>query len=362
MLPVTIGVPQGSILGPLLFVLFVNDLPYCVKDPNLISTEEYNNHESEIILYADDSTLNTSHKEPDILQQNIQHDADLATQWIRDNELVCSGEKTKLLVIGTAANRRHKLEREGKILSIEVCGKTVKESSCEKLIGVIINNTATWRNHLHGFKNEEGVCQEPGLIKNLSKRVGLLRKIRSYLRDDKFNLVCDGMFNSKLIYCISVWGGVWNLPGVYDDKKRCNPTITLEDNRKLQVLQNSVLRLKTRLCKETPVSTLLAETKQLSVQQLTAYHYVLAVYKCKQAMEPEYMYNRLFPRNVVIRNFRRLTHQESRIDFELSLSRSSFFYRASRLWNGLQLEAKITEQVRTFKRLAKEWITKNIKH
>ena len=326
-LPVTIEVPQGSILGPLLFVLFVNDMPYCVKDPGLINRVEYNNHESEIVLYADDSTLSTSHTYPDTLQQNIQHDADLATQWIRDNELVCSGGKTKLLVNGTAVNRRFKLDRIDKVLSIQVCGKTVKESSNEKLIGVIINNKGTWRDHLHGFNNEEEGIKELGLIKNLSKRVGLLRNMRKYLSDNKFNMICNGLFYSKLIYCLSVWGGMWNLPNVLDDNRRCNPTITLEDNRKLQVLQNSVLRLKTGLCKETPVNTLLAEAKQLSVQQLTAYHSVLSVYKCKQSTQPEYIYNRLFPtnHNVGNRNLRTIDLQEIKIEFRLSLSRSSFF-------------------------------------
>ena len=99
MLPISVGIPQGSILGPLLFVVFVNDMPFCVKDQNLINEEGCDNHNSEVVLYADDNMPTTFHKDPGILQQNIQCDAILATQWIQDNELVCSVEKTKLLVI-----------------------------------------------------------------------------------------------------------------------------------------------------------------------------------------------------------------------------------------------------------------------
>ena len=133
--------------------------------------------------------------------------------------------------------------------------------------------------------------------------------------------------------------------------------MTLEDNKKLQVLQNSVLRLETWLCKETPVNTLLNEAKQLSIQQLTAYHSLLSVYKCKQSTQPEYMYNRLFGGNRVVR---RMPVQEIRIEFDLSLSRSSFFYRASKLWNAITQQAKDSDSVRIFKRLSKEWIKENI--
>ena len=333
-------------------------MPACVKDQNLMNKEGYDYHDSEIVLYADDSTSTTSHRNPDMLQQNIQCDANLSTQWIRDNQLVCSGQKTKLLIVGTAANRRNKLLRPNNVISIQVCRETVQETACEKLIGVIVNNNATWKEHLNGVKNDEENINEPGLIKDLSKRVGLLKHIRKYLSDKKFDMICNGIFYSKLIYCISVWGGVWNIPGILDDKRRCNPAITLENHRRLQVLQNVVLRLKTRMGMDTPVKTLLYEAKQLSVQQLAAYHSMLSVYKCKLSKQPEYMYRRLFPDrndNGILR------YNLIQIDYKLSLARSSFFYRASTIiWNALECDAKMASSVQKFKVLTKKWIKNNI--
>ena len=83
------GVPQGSLLGPILFIIFYNDFPD-IRDDGGTS-----------VLYADDDTDNVSHSNPDILEQMIQEEANKSTAWVHDNKLVCSGSKSKLLIIGT---------------------------------------------------------------------------------------------------------------------------------------------------------------------------------------------------------------------------------------------------------------------
>ena len=91
------GVPQGSLLGPILFIIFYNDFPD-IRDDGGTS-----------VLYADDDTDNVSHSNPDILENMIQEEANKSTAWVRDNKLVCSGSKTKLLIIGTKERRKSKL-------------------------------------------------------------------------------------------------------------------------------------------------------------------------------------------------------------------------------------------------------------
>ena len=74
-----------------------------------------------------------------------------------------------------------------------VCNEVKDENTSEKLLGVIVNNNINWKQHLHG--NDEN----PGLIKNLSKRIGILKCLRKYLPNNKFNQIVAGIFTSKLV-------------------------------------------------------------------------------------------------------------------------------------------------------------------
>ena len=81
-----------------------------------------------------------------------------------------------------------------------------------------------------------------------------------------------GMFSSKLTYGITVWGRIWNIPGSLDEEAlgRTSPSLTKDDLRKLQVLQNKCLRIVTNSDYKTPTSVLLDKTKLLSVHQQMA--------------------------------------------------------------------------------------------
>ena len=338
------GVPQGSLLGPILFLIFYNDFPD-VRDDGTSS-----------ILYADDDTDNVRHPDPDILEEKIQQIANNSTSWVHDNKLVCSGSKTKLLVIGTKELRKSRLSNHNKVLEIEVDGYKVKETESERLLGLIVNNTMTWKDHLYGNKENRG------LIPKLSQRASIIHKLSYIMPKDKLNTMAEGIFFSLLNYCVDIYGNVWGLPS-YDDKVRKSTAFRKEDNAKLQVLVNKVLRSVTGMDRDTPISVLATTSGKLSVQQRTALFTINSVHRSLTSQEPAYSYS-VFKnqRNPVENPEDNPRHQTNCkvVNCKLSISRGGYYYRGSRLYNQLPTSLIQTSNQSIFKKTAKQWVLDNI--
>ena len=318
------GIPQGSILGPLVFIIFGNDFP--------ASSEE-----GEAVMYCDDDTENASGDDPEEVKEKIQREADRATDWAQDNKMICAGGKTKLLLIGTKQLKRAKLNGPDKI-KIKVCGVDVEESESEKLLGLVINNNLTWSDYLHGEQWRTS-NNFPGLIPQLSRRIGLLKRVVHLMPAQRFKLVVNGLFHSKLVYCLHVFGNVWGLTP-NDETDRRYLAFTKLDNHRLQVLQNQSMRLLLGARKDEPTVKLLNETKSLSVHQLTAFSTLVSIQKVFHKQRPEYFFKKLeAARN---NNGVQSTRQSDslRLEGNLTLTRGGYLYRACTLWNNLPAEFK----------------------
>ena len=141
-----------------------------------------------------------------------------------------------------------------------------------------------------------------------------------------------------------------------DTTKRHSTAFRREDNRKLQVLMNKVLRLLTKRGRETPTSVLCQDTGMLSVHQKAAFSVICSIYKTLKNRKPTYNYERLRPREDLLHQY----SQCGRIDFKLTISRDSYFYRGSRLFNMLPSDIKNVKSLGLFKKQVKDWIIKNI--
>ena len=176
-----------------------------------------------------------------------------------------------------------------------------------------------------------------------------MKKLRRFIPDNKFKQIASGIFTSKLIYCITVWGGIWGLPNEPNEKRR-NTSISKESMRKLQVCQNKILRLISGKDFDTPTADLLAHCNELSVHQLVAYHSACQVYKISKTQLPTYHYKRLFNED----------ETDKTVDFNLAIGKSNFFYQSSKIWTSLPIEIKQSINIDIFKKKCKEWTKSHI--
>jgi hypothetical protein len=214
-----------------------------------------------------------------MLKNLIQQEADNSARWLTDNKLCVAGDKSKLLVIGTRQMRSQKLNET---MAIHVDGKEVVETVSEKLLGVIINNEMTWKHHLYGDDENEG------LIPQLSNRIGILRKLSSRMSQERLKLFASGLFYSKLSYCFKLFGNVFGLEK-YKEVNNKYQSFTTSDNNKLQVLQNTLNRMLTGVVYNTTTSDLIEQTDSLSVQQMIAFQTMVLNYKIIRSKNPTYL-------------------------------------------------------------------------
>ena len=288
---------------------------------------------------------------PDNLEQKIQAEADLSTAWVKDNRLVCSGSKTKLLVIGTKELRKSKLENFDRKLSINVAGHRVVESSSEKLLGLIINNTITWTQHLHG--NEE----HKGLLPKLSQRAGLVRKLSKLMPSDRLRTISNGIFFSLLSYGLQVYGSVSGLDRYAEGTGRYS-ALSREDSHQIQIIMNVVLRALTNLGKETPIPLLIRSSGFLSFHQMCAHSTLKTTHKILSTKEPVELFQAISNSRPSADRPRRI--ESSQTHYKLSISRESYLYQAVKLFFSLPENLQAIDKPEEFKKKSKAWVASNI--
>ena len=301
-----IGVPQGSNLGPLFFLLYFNDLLFTL--------------DCKVENYADDTTLSATGQSVEEISTKLTKDCTAVSDWMRCNMLKLNPDKTHILTVGT----EERLRRLPQTVQVVMDNVVLKEdlTRCELLLGCQVESNLKWH------------AQVADLTTKLGKRLTGLENIKFILPFPIRKTVTEGIFNSILVYCLTLYGG--------SDRTHI---------RELQVLQNKAAQI---VCHAPPRSNrakLFEKLGWLSVNQLIMYHTLINVYRIRVCGEPEYLAQ--FLKNDSI------TGRIIRTNTNLGLALRSFVFRGSSQWNSLPSSIRILTKIGTFKKKLRSWILTN---
>ena len=291
------GVPQGSVLGPLLFLVYVNDIT-----ESLLSV---------VRLFADDTSLACTTSNIADLQSILNHGIDIITKWSKQWLVTFNAAKTEVLYFG---NQQAPLWTfNGTLLDV---------ADTHKHLGLTFSDDCKWHKHISN------------IILSTSKLLGIMRKLKFTVRRKTLNQIYLSFLRPLLEYAFVVWDNC-----------------TLYEKDKLEKIQIEAGRIVTGLTRSTSLYNLFQELGWLSLSEKRKYQKFVLAYKITHNMVPEYLTS-LFSQNVgnlVSCNLR------NNDNFMLLSCRTTLFENSCvpsliSLWNQLPQHLRQIPTISSFKR------------
>jgi exonuclease III len=295
-----LGVPQGSVLGPLLFIMYINDMKRVLRSCDLN-------------LFADDTVLFIAAKNFNDAVSHINTDLHYLSRWLKYKQLKLNISKTKCMIIS-----RIKLNIN---VSVKIDAEEIERVREMKYLGVIIDDKLKFNAHIDN------------VIKKIAKKFGILCRLKNFLTINSKIQLYKSIISPHLDFCSSILF-------------LANET----QMSRLQRLQNKVMRLILRCNRFTSSSFMLDALQWLSVKQRIIYLTMVFIFKVVNNLLPRYLCSRI-ERGSDIHSYGTRNADALRTpNFLTCASQNSLFYKGINVFNSMPRQIKRASTIMEFKR------------
>jgi len=311
------GVPQGSILGPLLFLLYINDMPQAI--------------DCDLLLYADDTCLIFQHKDILEIEAVLNRNFSSLCDWFVDNKLsIHFGEdKTKSILFGSKSN----LKKAGS-LNIQYNNINIKQYSKVTYLGCILDETLS------------GDSMALHVINKVNSRLRFLYRQNKFLSTPLRRLLCNAMIQPFFDYACNAW----------------YPNLSIKLKKRLQAAQNKCIRFCLKLGDRSSIKSTQFETiNWLPIEERVSQYSVCNVFKFFAQQCPDYYDELFFPlENRIVST--RYSYQKLKLPRrKTNIGLKALSFVGPSIWNNLNNSLKSVTNLNTFKHNIKEHFFKELK-
>ena len=300
MMPIACGIPQGSILGLLFFLLYINNLPECLSQATLR-------------LFADDTNATVAGESLELIERAMNRDLVNIKTWLLANKLSLNVAKTEFLLIGSHYNIR-KLDVQP---DLRIGQTPLKQVFHSKVLGVEVDQYLSWDENIDV------------IAKKLTSGIGAIRRMRHFVDKKTLISVHNAIVQPYFDYCSEVWDTL---------------------SKRLQKLQNRSARIISYMSNDTPSEEALNALDWEPLEKQRFKNKAKHMFKIFNHEAPKCLAD-LFTHKQDITNY---NLRGSSTSLQLPLPRTtygkkSFSYSGAKVWNSLPEKARNCASLTSFK-------------